>query len=86
MHIYIGSPTTVRRVLKPGDNNGKYFFCCTNNTKCDYFLWCLKHPPLQNNGVQSNGGDRIGTLKRDLSCIHVDHNASKKFKPVIVPL
>lgn len=37
-----GSTALLRRVLKAGDNNGKYFFCCSKDQRtqqCKFFLW-----------------------------------------------
>jgi endonuclease VIII-like 3 len=37
-----GRPSTMRRVLKPGENNGRFFFCCASSAKgeqCKLFQW-----------------------------------------------
>lgn len=36
-----GKTTTLRRVLKPGANNGRYFFCCSleKPKSCDFFVF-----------------------------------------------
>eukprot|EP01047_Picozoa_sp_COSAG01_P007290 COSAG01_NODE_275_length_19669_cov_8.676188_14_plen_300_part_00 len=37
-----GTASTMRRVLKPGDNNGRYFFGCRRRTGgCGFFQWAV---------------------------------------------
>ena len=41
--------TVLRRVLKPGSNNGRYFFSCNGNKSCHFFVWA----DIYNNAVKN---------------------------------
>lgn len=60
----------LRRVLKPGENNGKYFFVCSNEERsqhCKFFQWANKEISKNveiDENTDSNVNDSENTYKR----------------------
>lgn len=66
-------PSTLRRVLKPGANNGRYFYCCgqQKQNQCKYFEWV---PSLQCSSSQ----DAIALDQVDREETNLDDNNNKR--------
>jgi formamidopyrimidine-DNA glycosylase len=59
--------SVVRRVLKGGPNNGKFFYCCgkSSSTQCKFFAWVEESPHIDEANRKRQRVDHMHTISND---------------------